>query len=254
MPDGTLWVGTRQGVFRTRDGDRFELVDDGVARETSEGADGTLWMTDPAHGARRHGARPPLTGIDGRGMRLLHDSRGNLWVATTGQGLWRVRDSADATHAARRARRRLQTGLSSNAVQSLLEDREGNIWVGTMLGLHSLTPQQLTPLASGALVQTILPDPDGSVWVGTATGVMQFHMTAAPGVGAASATMGHPLAVSRRPRPCLGATDEGLRAFVRGRLVEGPPATGVAPPCSNGAMMSPADAVTDAADRRPVMR
>jgi hypothetical protein len=45
-------------------------------------------------------------------------------------------------------------------------------------------------------------------------------------------------------------TSQGLRAFLRGRLVEGPPATGVAPPCSNGAMMSPADAVTGAADRR----
>ena len=110
-------------------------------------------MTDPAHGARRQGARAPLTGIDGRGMRLLHDSRGNLWVATTGQGLWRVRDTANA-HAPLVERATTQTGLSSNAVQPLLEDREGNIWVGTMLGLHSLTPQELTPLASGALVQS----------------------------------------------------------------------------------------------------
>ena len=50
---GAIWIGTRQGVFRTRDGDRFELVDDGVSRETSEGADGELWTTDPVHGARR---------------------------------------------------------------------------------------------------------------------------------------------------------------------------------------------------------
>src|SRR5688500_14698261 len=103
-------------------------------------------------------------------MRLLHDSRGNLWVATTGQGVWRVRD---ATTAPLIERLTTQTGLSSNVVQSILEDREGNVWVGTMLGLHNLTPQQLTPLAPEALVQAILPDTDGSVWVGTANGVLQ---------------------------------------------------------------------------------
>jgi two-component sensor histidine kinase len=69
-----------------------------------------------------------------------------------------------------------QTGLSSNSVQPLLEDREGNIWVGTMLGLHSLTPQELTPLASGALVRAVLPHSDGSVWVDTTNGPMQFHL------------------------------------------------------------------------------
>ena len=147
---GSLWVGTRQGVFRTSGGDTFELVAEGIARETSEGADGALWMTDPAHGVRRHGASTPLVGMDGWGNRLLHDSRGNLWVGTTGQGLWRLRSGA-AVDAPLIELATNQTGLSSNAVQTLLEDRDGNVWVGTMLGLHSLTPQQLTPLAAGTV-------------------------------------------------------------------------------------------------------
>jgi ligand-binding sensor domain-containing protein/two-component sensor histidine kinase len=188
---GAIWVGSRQGVFRTRDGDSFQLVDDGIARETSESADGTLWMTDPAHGARRQGARTPLTGIDGRGMRLLHDSRGNLWVATTGQGLWRVRDSAHA-RAPLIERATTQTGLSSNSVQPLLEDREGNIWVGTMLGLHSLTPQQLTPLTSDAMVRAVLPHSDGSVWVDTSNGPMQFRREGGTWRGTARTTLDVP--------------------------------------------------------------
>src|SRR5687767_14717260 len=156
---GTLWVGTRDGLFRRLKADRFELVDPGIARDASESARGTLWITDPAHGARRHGAPPRLTSLVGRGMRLLHDAQENLWVATTGQGVWRVRDAV--TTAPLVERLTTETGLSSNVVQSILEDRDGNVWVGTMLGLHSLTPQQLTPLASDALVQAILPDPDG---------------------------------------------------------------------------------------------
>ena len=171
---GSLWIGTRQGVFRTRDGESFELIAEGIARETSESADGALWMTDPAHGVRRHGARAPLTGMDGWGTRLLHDSHANLWVATTGQGLWRIRATSGGD-APLIELATMQTGLSSNAVQSLLEDRDGNIWVGTTLGLHSLTPQQLTPVAAGALVRAVLPDPDGSMWVATASGLMQFR-------------------------------------------------------------------------------
>jgi ligand-binding sensor domain-containing protein len=130
---GCLWIGTRQGVFRTTDGESFELVAEGIARETSDGADGALWMTDPAHGVRRHGASGPLVGMDGWGNRLLHDSRGNLWVGTTGQGLWRLRAGA-AADAPLIELATNQTGLSSNAVQTLLEDRDGNLWVGTMLG------------------------------------------------------------------------------------------------------------------------
>ena len=252
-PSGTLWVGTRDGLFRRRDAERFELVAPGVVRDASESAGGTLWITDPAHGARRHGAAPHSTDPDGRGMRLLHDARENLWVATTGQGVWRVRDTA-TTSTPLVERLTTQGGLSSDVVQSILEDREGNIWVGTMLGLHSLTPQQLTPLASAALVQTILPDPDGSVWVGTTTGVMHFHNDSGTWRGRRVSDHGDILSLFRDARGHAWArTGAGVRAFVRGRLVEGSPPVDVAPPCSNGAMMSRSDTVTGAADRRQVI-
>ena len=39
-----------------------------------------------------------MTTERGRGMRLLRDRRSNMWAATGGQGLWRVRlgDNRDA--------------------------------------------------------------------------------------------------------------------------------------------------------------
>ena len=115
---GTLWVGTRDGLFRRRNVDRFELVDPGVVRDASESAGGTLWITDPARGVRRQGTAPHSTNPDGRGMRLLHDARDNLWVATTGQGVWRVRDSATTTTPLVE-RLTTQRGLSSDVVQSI---------------------------------------------------------------------------------------------------------------------------------------
>jgi len=232
---GGLWVGTRQGVFRTTDGESFELVAEGIARETSESADGTLWMTDPAHGVRRRGTPAPLVGMDGWGNRLLHDSRGNLWVGTTGQGLWRLRPGA-AADAPLIELATNQTGLSSNAVQTLLEDRDGNIWVGTMLGLHSLTPQQLTPLAAGTVVRTVLADEDGTVWVGTASGLLQFHRQGGAWRGQRLGTASDIRSLFRDAAGVAwAATDGGLRVLSHGRLLPSPRRPDTVPPCPAGA-------------------
>ena len=248
---GSLWIGTRQGVFRTRDGETFELVEPGIARDTSQSADGTLWMTDPVHGARRQGARTPAIDLDGWGTRLLHDSRGNLWVGTTGQGLWRVRGAA-AAGAPLIERATMQTGLSSDLVQTLFEDRDGNIWVGTMLGLHSLTPQEFLPLASDALVRAILPDTRDSVWVGTASGLMQFRHESGAWHGR---TVGERRDIRSLFQDVRGqawaTTDHGLRLLTRGQPVDAPPSAAADPPCSGGGR-SVATAPDPAALPRPL--
>jgi ligand-binding sensor domain-containing protein/two-component sensor histidine kinase len=248
---GALWIGTRQGVFRTSDGgESFELVAEGIARETSEGADGTLWMTDPAHGVRRRGVPAPVIGMDGWGNRLLHDSRGNLWVATTGQGLWRLRaGAASSTPTIELATN--QTGLSSNAVQTLLEDRDGNIWVGTMLGLHSLTPQQLTPLAAGTVVRTVLPDDNGTVWVGTASGLQRFRRDGSTWSGQ---HLGPAADIRSLFRDASGvawaSTDRGLRRLSGGRLIPSRHEPDAVPPCPAGA--PPAQPTVTSTVWRPV--
>jgi signal transduction histidine kinase/ligand-binding sensor domain-containing protein len=248
---GSLWIGTRQGVFRTRDGETFALVEPGIARETSQSADGTLWMTDPVHGARRQGAPTPVIDLDGWGMRLLHDSHGNLWVGTTGQGLWRVHDSSP-TAAPLIERATMQSGLSSDLVQTLFEDRDGNIWVGTMLGLHSLTPQEFSPLASGALVRAVLPDTRDSVWVGTASGLMQFRPDGGTWRGR---TVGGRWDIRSLFRDVRGqawaTTDHGLRLLTRGRLADAPKSAAADPPCSDGGR-SVATAPDPAALPRPL--
>jgi ligand-binding sensor domain-containing protein len=173
--------------------------------------------------------------MDGWGTRLLHDSRGNLWVATTGQGLWRIR-ATTASGAAPIELATNQTGLSSNAVQTLLEDRDGNIWVGTMLGLHSLTPQQLTPLAAGTVVRTVLPDDDGTVWVGTAGGLLHFHLEGTAWTGE---RLGPPADIRSLFRDHSGvawaATDQGLRVLSAGRLIASQRQPDTVPQCSAGA-------------------
>jgi signal transduction histidine kinase len=123
-------------------------------------------------GIRRPGeSTEPRPGFDGNGYRLIHDRRGNLWVATIGEGLWRVRPERSGELRLQRAT--LQSGLFNDSVQALLEDRDGNLWVGTTVGLHRLTPQKMTPvtgvgLAIGAEVR------GNALWVATSYGVVKL--------------------------------------------------------------------------------
>jgi signal transduction histidine kinase/ligand-binding sensor domain-containing protein len=172
--NGSLLVGSVGGLFQrvAETGEFHKLTGDWVW-SASEDRSGTWWVTDTLAGFRRIDGTPHAErGFERNGYRLTHDRNGNLWVATIGEGLWRVRDSSHSTEIEKAA---LSTGLLSDSVQSLFEDREGNMWVGTTVGLHRLTRQKLTPLANVGLV--VIADATGSddIWVGTNYGLARFH-------------------------------------------------------------------------------
>ena len=179
-----IWVATLTGVFRKDPGhDRFEQVDvitlsSNVWQGFSEDAAGTVWISDSNEGSRIPGSADRAKGRPHRGwgIELLHDHRGNFWVGTQSQGLWRIRDRAG------KARESLDMitvddGIVSNAVYSLLEDREGNVWVGTLAGLQRLTPHRVTPIRDLPIPRVLEVTPDGSVWAGTASGLVRFTST-----------------------------------------------------------------------------
>jgi len=176
-----LWVATLNAVYRRAPAqDRFERVDvisisSNVWQSFSEDASGRVWISDFSQGFKEPGAasRARRPARRGWGVDLLHDHRGNLWVATQGQGLWRIRGAKDGT-AATVDVVNVEDGLASNAVHSLLEDREGNIWLGTHAGLQRLTPHRVTPVKHLAIPRAVEATPDGSVWVGTAAGLVRF--------------------------------------------------------------------------------
>jgi signal transduction histidine kinase len=177
---GTLFVAASTGMFRRLEGTaRFEAIDadTDVVRDVSMDADGALWATDPILGFTRVAPGVQSHGHAGRGARLLHDTRGDLWVGTLGQGLWRVRrgDVAERRPVVERAT--ILTGLSSDTVRTLFEDREGNVWAGTAEGLNRLTPHKVTPVTTLGMVTALDITRDGRVWVATADVVMRFSET-----------------------------------------------------------------------------
>jgi len=174
--NGDLWVGTRWGVFRRPAGrDTFELRSRDYVFSTSEDGSGSVWTTDIARGFKRLDDPGRIDhALEGAGYRVMHDRKGNLWVATFGKGLWHL-PSAPAARVVKRLTRR--TGLFSDSVQAMTEDRDGNIWVGTTGGLHRLTERALTPLDNLGFVVVVEIGHDGQVWGGTSNGVVRFSST-----------------------------------------------------------------------------
>jgi signal transduction histidine kinase/streptogramin lyase len=131
---GTVWVGTRGGLTRFKDG----------AVSTFTRRNGF-----PADAART----------------MWEDRDGNLWVGTLGQGLLRMIGDRFVSFTSR-------DGLSNDHVTCLHEDREGSLWVGTQRGLNRIKDVPFTSYTtrdglSHDSVNSILRTRDDSVWVGT---------------------------------------------------------------------------------------
>ena len=136
--DGSLWNGTRNGVYRSgRQRQRLQHI--------------------------------PVE--EGEGTNLLNviyeDRQGTIWLGTRG-GLLRHRDGKYELFSSRH-------GLCNDNVMSIYEDREGSLWIGTRDGLHRLKDGPVTSFTtleglSHDLVWTVLEGNDGSLWVATGGG------------------------------------------------------------------------------------
>ena len=86
-----VWIGSRYGVYKwIEESDTFQKVLNLGAVDAAEDASQRLWITDFNQGFRLATGAGRTGGLQGTGLRLLSDRRGNLWVATIVEGLWRV--------------------------------------------------------------------------------------------------------------------------------------------------------------------
>ena len=226
--EGRLLAATPMGVYRRPAPDApFELVArvavaSNVYFSFSSDRARTVWVSDFHDGFHRldQGRRP--AGADllkGWGLQLLHDRGGAMWVATQGQGLWRV-PLVPETGAPAITVATMRDGLASEAVQALLEDREGNIWLGTPGGLQRLSPHRVTPRRDLGVARALEVTPDGTMWLGTSSGLKRFSggetrlFTEADGLPGSVV-----LALHSGPRGELWvATELGVATYENGRF------------------------------------
>ena len=143
----------------------------GLAR----GPDGSLWVgilaAGPGRGLGRliNGVFQPFVthSFDGSKLavhNLIFDHDGNLWVATSGNGIFRIRgDLVD--HYGR------ADGLAGDSVAALFEDREGILWAATPgEGIDKFRDPPIASFSTleglgNSLPQGVLASRDGTIWV-----------------------------------------------------------------------------------------
>ncbi|MFN8346324.1 MAG: two-component regulator propeller domain-containing protein [Spirosomataceae bacterium] len=111
----------------------------------------------------------------------LQDRKGNLWFATTADGVFRY----DGTYFTNFT---TKDGLNSNGVFAIYEDKKGNIWFGTDKGVSRFDGKFFTYIpismvntnyidhfnnkpATTVFVNSILEDKNGKFWFGAENGI-----------------------------------------------------------------------------------
>ena len=192
------------GAFQIRNGDVVRIVRDGLSnndvRSIWDDGTGVVWI-GTSFGLNRL-KDTGLTSFTSLGdlpqlevaISLHRDRRGDLWIGTMSQGLFRYREDG-FSHLS------VSNGLPSATIYSIIEDQQTNLWIGTARGLVRLTPeerdaaaggQKIKPLVigrsdglrneefNGTVQPTAAQDANGQLWFATAEGVASLHPSRLP--------------------------------------------------------------------------
>lgn len=193
--DGDLWIVTIDGstgslVRRRRQDESFEVMGPDVGLPVGghpaslfEGPPKILWVGwSDGSLLRFDGERFAQTGLraDAEIWDLLADDQGILWVATHGDGVYRIdRPMSDLPLGWRRYD--VAQGLASSVARSLTSDRWGRIYVAGVQGVDRLDPatggvRHFTPADGLAQLEvtSAITDAQGALWFGTWNGLSRL--------------------------------------------------------------------------------
>jgi signal transduction histidine kinase/ligand-binding sensor domain-containing protein/DNA-binding response OmpR family regulator len=206
---GILWLTTKEGglvkiVIQDNDFEQQVLVDQESVRSGNEvrvmynDLQGRLWLgtkmseltvfqnNKPVKGLF---VNEPAGGVVGV-YAILQDSKGNVWLGTKGDGLYKATpvNNEQTKYRLSHFQRHLDVAdsLPFNQIYALLEDKQGRIWIGSLdngLALIEQNPggtrfihtgNAFTNYPQGAFqnIRTMCLDKDGNIWLGTTTGLL----------------------------------------------------------------------------------
>jgi ligand-binding sensor domain-containing protein/two-component sensor histidine kinase len=181
--DGTVWIGTSNGLVRIRGGRTDRLTQtSGLADESvltlSESRDGSVFAGTTNGFSRIRGEAidsfRPQDGLSQSTVYSLYEDReGSLWVATK-HGLNQFLDGRAIPYTT-------SEGLPTNNTGPVLQDRRGTIWVGTLGGgLARFDGRAFTALTTrdgltSNAIYSLAEDAAGALWVGTDAGLNRLR-------------------------------------------------------------------------------
>jgi signal transduction histidine kinase/ligand-binding sensor domain-containing protein len=179
-PQGNVWIGGSQGLFRATTG-RLELAGaDMNVRYMYGDRDGDLWVGTNGEGLFRFKDRTVrmFTTADGLPsnvpMTVLTSHDGTLWSGFNCGGLARFDGHGFRIY-------NEKDGLLNSCVFTLAEDANHDLWIGTYGGgafrFHngSFTQYTKTQGLVSDTVLAIVPARDGSLWLATSAGVSRLR-------------------------------------------------------------------------------
>ena len=186
--EGTLWIGTSDGLARWVKGKLEKLpVTDPLATSSVltllEDREGDLWVGTESEGLhilrdarfRTYGEREGL--VSEATTAVTEDRTGALWVGTPDNGVNELLRTASGLKQVRGWN--VQCGLASNVVLALAAGTGGDLWVGTPDGLNRIQGNRVSTYTSedglpDDFIRSLLVDADGSLWIGTRRGLTHW--------------------------------------------------------------------------------
>lgn len=234
---GGFWLGGQTSLVHWHDGSSQVYRIEGLKSNAGQlgivslarDPDGSLWVGIKAEGpglglgrfaggSVRSFVTPTFDGSKIVVTSTIFDRDGNLWVATSGAGIFRI-------HAGLVEHYGHADGLSGDSVLALFEDREGIVWAGSTNGIDNFRDPRITTFSAlqglgKDAAAGVLASRDGTIWVANAESLDHIVNGVVSSIRTGSGLPGHQVTslLEDHAGHLLVGVDNELYSFVDGRF------------------------------------